>query len=417
MPIHIAAEAFYNGFPNLPSWWTMLQVATVFAVVALLKWYSTGASNSSERNMHGKVVMITGGTSGIGASVTSNLAERGAQIVLLTHQPPSDMFIVDYIEDLRERTGNEMIYAEQVDLSSLYSIRQFATKWIDNAPPRRLDMIVLAAATLTPPGKPRVLTREGLEETWMVNYLANFHLLSILSPSIRAQPPDRDVRILFATCSSYIQSPPVDDGTVAMKQKEWSPSKAYARSKLALMIFGQAFQKHLDAYKRPDGMPMNSRVVFVDPGYSRTPGMRRWLTRGTLWGLAMYLSMWQAAWMLLKSAEGGAQSFLYAAMEATLGRGPGGKLIKECLELDFARVDVKDEKIAKKLWEGSEKLIERVEREEAVRRALEKKEFEELERTRTQTQTPAEKPGANKEAAGGGTENKKSKSRRQRKAK
>jgi NAD(P)-dependent dehydrogenase (short-subunit alcohol dehydrogenase family) len=413
MPIHIAAEAFYNGFPNLPNWSTILQGTAVIAAIALLKWYSTGRANTSERNMHGKVVIITGGTSGIGASVAIGLAERGAQIVLLTHQPPSDIFIVDYIEDLRERTGNEMIYAEQVDLSSLYSIRQFATKWIDNAPPRRLDMIILGAATLTPAGKPRVLTREGLEETWMVNYLANFHLLSILSPAIRAQPPDRDVRILFATCSSYIQSPPIDDGSVAMKKKEWSPSKAYARSKLGLMIFGQAFQKHLDAYKRPDGMPMNARVSFVDPGYSRTPGMRRWLTRGTLWGLAVYLLLWQAAWILLKSAEGGAQSFLYAAMEATLGRGAGGKLIKECQEMDYARVDVRDEKVAKKLWEGSEKLIERIEREEAVRRALEKKELEGLEKKNSS----AEKPGENKEASGGGTENKKSKPRRQRKAK
>ena len=411
MPIHIAAAAFYNGVPNLPSWWIILECVAAIGVVVLLKWYSMGKSNTSERNMHGKVVMITGGTSGIGASTALGLAERGAQIILLTHQAPSDIFLVDYIEDLRERTGNEMIYAEQVDLSSLYSVRQFATKWIDNAPPRRLDMIILCAATLTPPGKPRVVTREGLEETWVVNYLTNFHLLSILSPAIRAQPPDRDVRIIFTTCSSYIQSPSIDDGSVAMKIKDWSPSKAYARSKLALTIFGQAFQKHLDAYKRPDGMPMNARVVFVDPGYSRTPGMRRWLTRGTLWGLAVYLTLWQTVWVLLKSAEGGAQSVLYAAMEATLGRGAGGKLIKECQEMDYARIDVKDEKIAKKLWEGSEKLIERVEREEAVRRALEKKEQEASEEHRKPTQKPEENIGA----GGSGTENRKSKSRRQRK--
>ena len=363
--------------------------------------------------MHGKVVMITGGTSGIGASATLELAERGAQIVLLTHQSPSDIFLVDYIEDLRERTGNELIYAEQVDLSSLYSIRQFATKWIDNAPPRRLDMIILCAATLTPAGKPRVVTKEGIEETWAVNYLANFHLLSILSPAIRAQPPDRDVRILFATCSSFIRSPPIDAASVAMKKNDWSPSKAYARSKLAMMIFGQAFQKHLDAYERPDGMPGNARVVFVDPGYSRTPGMRRWLTRGTLWGLGVYLMLWQTVWLLLKSSDGGAQSILYAAMEATLGRGAGGKLIKECQEMDFARIDVKDEKIAKKLWEGSEKLIERVEREEAVRRALEKKERQELEKAQKAMETRDEKS----KASSSGTESKQSKSRRQRKGK
>lgn len=363
--------------------------------------------------MHGKVIMITGGTSGIGASVAFELATRGAQLVLLTHQPPSDMFIVDYIEDLRERSGNELIYAEQVDLASLYSVRQFATRWIDNAPPRRLDMIILCGATLTPPGKSRVLTTEGLEETWMVNYLANFHLLSILSPAIRAQPSDRDVRIIFSTCSSYKYSPAIDDGSSAMKKKEWTSGLAYARSKLALTIFGQAFQKHLDAYKRPDGLPTNTRVIFVDPGYSRTPGMRRWLTRGTIWGLALYLAMWQTAWIFLKSAEGGAQSFLYAAMEAEFGRGPGGKMVKECRELDYARTDVKDEKVAKKLWEGSEKLIERVEREEAVRRALVKKEKEELEKSQKPDKTGTE----NSDAAGNGTDSKKPKSRRQRKAK
>jgi NAD(P)-dependent dehydrogenase (short-subunit alcohol dehydrogenase family) len=411
MPIHFLAEAIWTGIPWLPDFWIVLKCLLAAAVVGLLKWYSMGARNTAERQMHGKVIMITGGTSGIGAATALSLAQRGAQLVLLVHQSPKDLFLLDFIDDLREKSGNELIYAEQVDLSSLHSIRQFATKWIDNAPPRRLDMIILCAATLTPPGKARNVTKEGLEENWMVNYLANFHLLSILSPAIRAQPPDRDVRILFATCSSYANSPAIEDGSAAIAKKDWSPSKAYARSKLALMIFGQAFQKHLDAYKRPDGAPMNARVIFVNPGFARTPGMRRWLSRGTLWGLGLYLALWQNAWILLKSSEGGAQGFLYAAMEVTLGRGPGGKMIKECQEVDYNRSDIKDEKVAKKLWEASEKLIERVEREEAVRRALEKKETE-----LDQNSSGSTEKSSDKAAASNTTENK-PKSRRQKKAK
>lgn len=364
--------AIFEGIPGLPSFFTIAKVVIILGIIVLVKLYSRGARNTSERKLHGKVVLLTGGTSGIGAAVALDLATRGAQLVLLVHQSQTDFFLVEYIDDLRERSGNEMIYAEQVDLSSLHSIRQFATKWINNLPARRLDMIVLCAATLTPPGKERVLTDEGLEEMWVVNYLANFHLLSILSPAIRAQPPDRDVRIIFGSCSTYISSPPAGDGKAALDKKDWTLSKAYARSKLALLTFGHAFQKHLDSYKRPDGMPVNSRVVFVDPGYSRTPGFRRWFSRGTIWGLGVYILLWQNFYIFLKSADDGAQSFLYAAMEATLGRGPGGKLIKECREVDFARVDVKDEKLAEKLWKGSEEIIERVEREEAVKRAFEK---------------------------------------------
>lgn len=314
---------------------------------------------------------MTGGTSGIGAEVARELAARGAQLVLLTQVPGSDPFLIDFIQDIRDKTGNNLIYAEQVDLSSLYSVRKFATKWVDNAPPRRLDMVVLCASTLTPPGGKRTVTEDGIEETWMVNFLANFHLLGILSPALKAQPFDRDVRVIIATCSSYIGSPSLKDG-LGNVEKDWTPGSAYARSKLALNVFGQYFQKHLDSYKRPDELPMNTRVVLVDPGLSRTPGTRRWLTRGSLLGLVLYVFFYAIPWFLLKSPSKGAQSILYAAMDGTLGRIGGGRLIKECMEVDFARSEVKDDEVAKKLWQESDALIEKTEKAAAKKRAQNK---------------------------------------------
>lgn len=284
---------------------------------------------------------------------------------------------MDYIEDLRASTKNELIYAEQVDLASLQSIRLFATKWVDNAPPRRLDMIILCADTMTPRLGVAVQTHDQLEPNWGINYLANFHLLSILSPAIRAQPPDRDVRILFGTCSSYI------GGGLKDLKDDRSPlpkGKEYGTSKLATIVFAQAFQKHLDAYKRPDKQPNNARVIIVDPNYTRTPGMRRWLTMGSLWGLLLYLAIWPLWWLVLKSPLQGAQSFLRAAMEAELGRGAGGKFIKECKEVEFLRKEIRDEGVAKELWGFSEKQIEALEKEGAVKRALMKKETEKLEK-------------------------------------
>lgn len=382
MPIPFLIYTYYNGLPTwFPDPWKLLGGVAGAGALTLAKRYFNGAANHTERNMHGRIVMMTGGTSGIGAQTALELARRGAQLILLTHMSASDPFLVEYIDDLRAKTNNNLIYAEQVDLSSLYSVRQFATKWIDNSPPRRLDMIILGAATLTPPGGKRRETEEGVEETWMVNYLANFHLLGILSPAIKAQPFDRDVRIIFTTCSSYIRSPPLKEAQAhALDKKDWSPGKAYASSKLALMTFGQAFQKHLDTYKRPDQLPMNAKVVFVDPGYSRTPGMRRWITRGSLWGLIIYLMSYMLMWLVLKSPFMSAQSFLFAAFDGIVIRDPGGKVIKECIEVDCARVDVKDEEAAKKLWESSDKLIETIEKQAALKRAEEKKKREEREK-------------------------------------
>ena len=316
---------------------------------------------------------MQGGTSGVGAAIVKALALRGAQIILLTRHAANDPFLVDYIDDLRSSTNNELVYAEQVDLSSLHSIRVFATKWIDNAPPRRLDMVVLCAAVMTPRWGTRQLTADGLEEEWGINYLANFHLLGILSPAIRAQPPDRDVRILLTTCNSYIGAKLDLTNTENISS---SGQASYGRSKLALMTFAVAFQKHLGSYRRPDKQPNNARVFLVDPGQSRTPGTRRWLTGGSLWGLLVYLITWPLWWLILKSPDQGAQSHLLAIMEEGLGRDAGGKLIKECRERGFLRSEVTDIELAKKLWEFSEKQIEQLEKQGAVKRALAKKEKE-----------------------------------------
>jgi len=234
--------------------------------------------------------------------------------------------------------------------------------------------VILCADTFTPRyGKKGLTTHEGLEPTWGVNYLANFHLLSILSPALRAQPADRDVRIIFSTCASYLGG---DLTSLQDTRAPLPPGREYATSKLATMVFARAFQSHLDAYARPDAQPNNARVMLVDPGFARTPGMRRWLTMGSLWGLGLYLMMWPFWWLVLKSPVQSAQSFLRAAMEAELGRGVGGRYVKECREGEVMRAEVGDEGVAKRLWEFSERQVEALEKEGAVKRAGAKKEEE-----------------------------------------
>jgi len=414
MPVPLVLSAITDGVSSVPHLASLLKLVPWVALLYVIKWFFQGTVNRSERNMHSKVVLITGGTSGIGAEVARDLAERGAQIVLLTQHPLNDPFLVDYIEDLRTRTSNELITAERVDLASLHSVRTFATKWIDNAPPRRLDMIILCANTLTPRGGKLESTQDSLEVNWGMNYLANFHLLSILSPAIRAQPPDREVRVIIASCVSYLggelpldtEAATVPAGVKTAKGKRTStkvsskaqtassfnPGSAYATSKLALMTFALAFQKHLSVYARPDKQPMNARVLLVDPGFCRTPGMRRYLTWGSLFGLVLYLIMYPFWWMVLKSPDQGAQSFLYAAMEAEYGRGEGGWLIKECREVKFGRDDVSDESVQKELWEYSESMVQEAEKRGALARARSKKEAEE-QKTAATAAKPKEQPG------------------------
>ena len=242
------------------------------------------------------------------------------------------MFAVDYIEDLRQRFDNQFIYAEQCDLSDLYSVRRFATKYIDNSPPRRLDMVICCAGLMAPPYTARTTTKDGIEAHLGINYLAHFHLLNLLAPVMKVQPADRDVRVLLATCTSHILGE-LDLNDLQFLRRKYpmkAPWRSYGAAKLALMIFGVEFQRRLSAYKRPDGEAMNVRVFSIDPGLARTPGARRWLSLGTLWGLALYLITWPVWWLVLKSSASAAQTFLTAAMSPECAEGEGGKFLKEC---------------------------------------------------------------------------------------
>ncbi|KAI5291623.1 hypothetical protein KEM54_002723 [Ascosphaera aggregata] len=455
MPIPIITTAIVKGLDSLPYVDQIAKATACLSSIYLLKRYFNGAKSKADKPMASKVIMVTGGTSGIGAEVVRHLAKRGAQIIVLTQHASSDPFLVEYIDDMRKETENQLIYAEQCDLASLYSVRKFATKWIDNKPVRRLDMVVLCGNVVNPRKEPK-WTIDGLNEEWQINYLANYHLLGILSPALRAQPPDRDVRIVFASCSSYIggtldfktldsrtmpkrlastkttlpndnvpasstpQSTKVTPKSEASKKKKQKPtakstfqpytvkprvSNMYSTSKLALMIFAHAFQQHLTSFDRPDKHVNNAQVLLVDPGFTRTPGMRRYLTGGSLWALLLYLITWPICWLVLKDPIQGSQSILMACMDDAFsaeaihaagaaekmgmtreqieaqpfkpGQGVSGrKMIKECRERDIARKEIGDLDISKQLWEYSQKQIEEKEKEAAILRALEKKERE-----------------------------------------
>jgi NAD(P)-dependent dehydrogenase (short-subunit alcohol dehydrogenase family) len=386
MPIPIISNILFDDL-TIPYTSTLIKLAITIGTIYLLKIWFSGAINQEGRVLHGKVAIITGGTSGIGGAVAQGLAEAGCQLVLLTRHPLSDPFLVDYVEDLRNRTGNELISLEHVDLAELHSVRKFATKWIDNAPPRRLDLVVLCADEMTPPGSKLAKSKDGEERMTAVNYLANFHLLSILSPALKAQPKDRDVRVIMGVCASYMAG---ELGDLAGSDEEQpkgkkgkhpvsistppTVGKVYGSTKLAVLAFCAALQKHLSSTGKPVAFPPNQRVICVDPGWTRTAGMLRYLTRGSLWGLLFYIVTYPLWWLVLKSATQGAQSFLYAAMNGQFfgEEDPQLILIKECKVARIMRDEVRDEKTQKNLWEATEKRIEVLEKDSAIKRSKEK---------------------------------------------
>ncbi|KAG5417611.1 hypothetical protein I9W82_005247 [Candida metapsilosis] len=384
MPVDFLASIAFDGPQVIPYWEHIKQygptVIPILSSVALGKYYFRGATNTWERDLHGKVYMITGGTSGIGAAIAYELANKGAQLIILTRRT-DDLWVAEYIDDLRNQTTNPLIYAEQCDLNSLYSVRKFATKWLDNATPRRLDGIICCAAEAIPKNIPRQITVDGVEKQMGINYLGHFHLLTLLEPSLKSQPPDRDVRVLIATCSSQnLGEIDLDDLLWEKKQYPASqPWKVYGTSKLLLGLFAKQYQKKLMQHERKDKAPCNIRINMVNPGLVRTPSTRRFISMGTLWGLLLYLITFPIWWLFLKSVYQGAQTFYFGLYAPVLMKMEGGCLLQECKIVTKIRKEMDDDDLQEKVFHNTTELIKKLEIQSAIERKKNKTE-EEIQR-------------------------------------
>ena len=298
------------------------------------------------------------------------MATRGAQLILLVRSQ-ADQWVVDYVEDLRELSENNLIYAATCDLSSLLSVREFATKWIDNAPPRRLDMVICCAATFAPPYTPRSLTLDGVERHYGINYLAHYHLLTILAPALRAQPPDRDVRVVLMTCG-WSAAADFDVHDMEFKSRLYPVSRTwrvYGATKLSIAIFARKLQATFDAYERKDRSPNNVRIFCADPGFARSPSTRRLISLGTVWGLLFYIIMWPIWWLFLKSGWRAAQTPLYVALSPECGQGSGGKYFRDCsAQTKFSRAEIEDDALGEEMWNATAEHIKQVEKAAAAQK-------------------------------------------------
>ncbi|SGZ58793.1 CIC11C00000001659 [Sungouiella intermedia] len=369
MPIDIISTAYFDGPGAIPGWNFVKNYGPYIATAAAVKYYFGGSSNTWNRDMHGRVFIITGGTSGVGAQVAYDLAMKGAQLILLCRST-EDAWTSEYVEDLREKTNNFMIYAELCDLSLLHSVRLFATTFLDNQPPRRLDGVICCAAECIPRGTPRQVSVDGVELQIAVNYLAHYHLLTLLKPAMHVQPPDRDFRVVLTTCSSQALGE-IDKEDLLWESRQYpvyKPWSVYGTSKLLLGMFGRLLQRDLNDYQRKDKAPCNIKVSVVNPGLMRSPSTRRFLSMGSIMGLFIYLLFYPIWFLFLKSSGQGAQSLLFAIASPILGAQDGGNLVQECKLVTKGRKELWDYELQDVVYAKTAELIAGLEKLSAIER-------------------------------------------------
>jgi NAD(P)-dependent dehydrogenase (short-subunit alcohol dehydrogenase family) len=197
-------------------------------------------------------VLLTGATSGIGRATALALAPSAA--LLLLHGPESSGAMTELVDEVRPRLrpGGRAVYL-QADYGRLDRVARLAEQVRSHT--EQLHLLINNAALPGPPV--RTMSRDGNELTLQVNYLAPVALTSLLLAGLHGNGGARIVNVSSAThLSATLRWDDLDLGT------GYSATAAYARSKLALVIYTCWLAERLPAPK--------VEVVSMHPGVIST---------------------------------------------------------------------------------------------------------------------------------------------------
>jgi len=288
--------------------------------------------------MHGKVVVITGATSGIGQAAAEKLAAMGARIVLVARDKARAEATLAHLREVGPRAAPTVHYAELLRLSEM---KRVAAE-IAAAEPR-IDVLINNAGALF---ARRHLTEDGLEYTFALNHMSYFVLTHQLLDRLRASAPARVVN----TASDAHEAATLDFEDLQSAEAyrnsgilEWlrfgGPGfKVYGRSKLCNILFTRELARRLAG----TGVTANS----LHPGFVAT-------RFGDQSGGLISFSI-KVAKRFALSSEKGAETLVYLASSQEVVAASGGYYYKCSLTVPSRRA--LDDDAARRLWAESAKL-------------------------------------------------------------
>ncbi len=171
----------------------------------------------------GRVVLITGSTSGLGRELALELAASGMHVIVHGRSAERGAEVVD---EIRGRGGSASFHA--ADLASLEQVRELGATVLRDYP--QLHLLINNAGIWQRDARQRELSEDGHELSFAVNYLSHFLLTRMLLPRLIESAPARIINV-----SSGAQTPIRFDDV--MLERDFSGSRAYAQSKLAQILF------------------------------------------------------------------------------------------------------------------------------------------------------------------------------------
>jgi NAD(P)-dependent dehydrogenase (short-subunit alcohol dehydrogenase family) len=270
----------------------------------------------------GKVVLVTGGTSGIGRVTARELQRAGATVVVVGRDPAK-------LDALKREIGADTIRA---DLMSVAEARRASDEFRRRY--QRLHVLVNNAGAIF---GDRQVTSEGLERTFALNHMAYFALTTALLDVLRASAPARVVSV-----SSEASRGGRLDFADLEAERGYLGIRQYCNTKLMNLLFV------FELARRLEGSGVTSNAVHpgaVASGF----GMQ---------GAGWYGMLTRLARPFLIGEEKGARTQIRAASDPSLEKVSGKYFVRQRPKTP-PRAAL-DPAAARRLWEESESLLSRI---------------------------------------------------------
>ena len=245
-------------------------------------------------DLTGRVVVITGATSGLGLAAARVLAADGATVEIVARDATKASAVCEQLRAARLPGGVDFVVADTADLDAIRSAATEIARRHD-----RVHALVHNAGALD---KMYARSAQGVERTVAGQVVGPFLLTELLLPQLRAAT---HARVLWVS-SGGMYSQALSVARLEMGPDDYDATTAYARAKRAQVTLAEMWAEQL----RPDGIVVHA----MHPGWADTPGVRRSLpTFRRLTG------------PLLRTPEQGADTIVWLAADdgapiATTGR-------------------------------------------------------------------------------------------------
>lgn len=211
-----------------------------------------------------KTFVVTGATSGIGLATAEQLVSAGANIIGIGRS-------VERCQEAESRLGKlnpqARVQVLAADLGMQSEVKRAAKQISERC--TTLDGLVNNAGVFT---YWLALTPDGIETQWAVNHLAPFMLTRLLLPQLQTAPFARIVTV--SSGSHYGARIHWDDPQL---RRRYNGLQAYGNTKLANVLFSQAFNRHYASGSNLRAFAADPGLVKTDIGMKGTPALVNWV--------------------------------------------------------------------------------------------------------------------------------------------